>query len=382
MSPSRPKINHSQQDPGQNYDPLVQNSRFVETNPFNIKRNYAVYIRGLAPSLDEVDVQEELKRRGCPLPFAIKINRNAEIVIPKTDTQTVEEALLSYAKSRGFLPFQDKVIDKVIVKKDARCKLVNIRARYQTMDDVEMVFVTQPNMYHLDQSVRFQAQFKISLRAEKELWQFRETQIKRYLDGMKVQRISFRINNKSPIHIWLFVEAPRLEFLDTIRKKVDEFLHFKFYKHTKLDLLFTRYGNAQLLALDVKPGFINSNFTAKRIRIYGDEQERNHVIALLDGLVQQLQALVIDVPLVIRKASLPQVSQNLATYQNAALSCELRMFYNRVMATGTEDGIEMLNDALKDHLLPPRTEINPGECGLCFDTLINPISLQVQYNAY
>ncbi len=89
MSPSRPKINHSQQDPGQNYDPLVQNSRFVETNPFNIKRNYAVYIRGLAPSLDEEDVKEELKRRGCPLPFAIKINRNAEIAIPKTDTQTV-----------------------------------------------------------------------------------------------------------------------------------------------------------------------------------------------------------------------------------------------------------------------------------------------------
>ena len=381
MAPSRPRKMLPEGNPNQNHDPLVENGLFVETpNPFNIKRSHVIYVNRLFPSLDESSIEQELMRCGCPMPFYIKINRGAEIPIPTTfeTSPSTEELLLDYAKSNTFLPFPDKVIE-TYVKKDTKRKVAIIRAKYQTMDDLEMVFVTQPNMIHLEQPVRFQAQFKISLRIEKKLWQFRETQIRTYLDGLKIQKVLFRVSTKSPANVWLFIEGPRLEILDVIRKKVDEFLQFKFYKHNNIDLLFTSYGNDQLLALDVTPGYIYFTFTAKRIRVYGEEQERNAVIAKLDGLVQKLQALVIDIPLVILKSSLAQVSRNLSTYHNAGLSGKLRLSYNRILATGTEEAIEMLKTALKDHLVPPRNEINTGDCGLCFDTLINPISLQVSF---
>ena len=383
MSPSRPRITNPQDNhrPDPHDDPPVENDRFVvePSNALNANRLYTVYIRRLASSIDEVDIEEELKLRECPLPFYLKIIRGDEIAIPKTHAKDVpEEALLDYAIFKGFLPFQDKIID-TYVKKDAKRKLVTIRARYETMDDVEMVFVTQPHMTHLDQSVRFQADFRISLRVEKALWQYRETQIQAFLDGLKVLRVTFKVSKKFPTHIWLFVEAPRLEFLDAIRKKVDEFLQCKFYKHAHLDLLFTRYGNQQLLSLNVKPGFIHLNFTSKQIRIYGDEQERDRVVRLLDRLVEKLQTIVIDASLVIRKSSLVQVEKNLPAYRNTGLKGEIRLFHTRMIVTGSAEGIGKLKIALKDHLLPPRTAINPGECGLCFDTLINPISLQVKY---
>lgn len=389
MSPSRPRIANPQDNfhPDQHDDPPVENDRFVieASNSLNIKKAYTIFIRRLASSIDEIDIEEEFKLRECPLPFYIKILRGEEIAISKTHNQderahqTAEEKLLSYATSKGFLPFQDKIIE-TYVKKDVKRKLVTIRARYETMDDVEMVFVTQPHMTHLDQSVRFQADFRISLRVEKALWRFRESKIQAFLGGLKVLNVMFKVSKKFPTHIWLFVEAPRLEFLDVIRKKVDEFLQCKFYKHSKLDLLFTRYGNQQLLALNVKPGFIHSNFNSKRIRIYGDEQERSHVIDLLDRLVKKLQVLVIDASLVVRKSSVVQVQRNLIAYRNAGLESEIRLLHTRIMVTGTEEGIVRLKNALKKHLLPPRTAITAGECGLCFDTLINPISLQVEYH--
>jgi len=55
-----------------------------------------------------------------------------------------------------YLTFRDIVIETHLKRKSDR-KLMTIRARYKTMDDIEIFFVTQPHraLIQLDQPVRF-----------------------------------------------------------------------------------------------------------------------------------------------------------------------------------------------------------------------------------
>jgi hypothetical protein len=119
------------------------------------------------------------------------------------------------------------------------------------------------------------------------------------------------------------------------------------------------------------------NAATKAIRIYGSETERQEISQKLDNLVETLKLLRIDVPLIVRKTSLNVVGKNLAKYRNPGLRDELRLLYNRLYATGTEDGIEKLKYDLKDHIIQPRGDIDIGDCGLCFSPLENPTFLQV-----
>lgn len=292
-------------------------------------------------------------------------------------TDRIEAILLNYAKANDLLPLPDKIV-RVIVSKDSKRKKVFIRARYQSIDQIEMINVSQLlRSQHYDQPVRATFQIKTSLRLEKTLWEFRRTMIESYLKTLDVDEAQFRIDAKFPTHVWLYLDVPRVEKIQEIRRQIDTFLAFQLYKNESIELLFTHYGRKLLTSLKVNGGYLNWNFATMAIRIYGDEAERKVLKGQLDNLIKRLRPLRIDVPLIIRKTSLATVKRNLESYMNNMLHDEIRLSYNRLYATGTEEGIEMLKAALKTHLIEPKDEVEVGDCGVCWSPLENPIYFQV-----
>lgn len=352
-----------------------------QTNPFNIKMQYAVYCDKLPASFDEVDIENHLTRYGCPKPIFMKIVRGTQISLQSSpnSTSTEESAiLLNYAKSNQLLPFAEKAV-MTFARRNIKQKTVIVRARYESMDQIEMIYVSQlcANS-HCDQPVRLKAQIKTSLRLEKKLWEFRQREIQDYLQVLKTKDVSCKMENKSTFFVWLHLEVPRAENIHEVRKQIDDFLQFQFYKSADIELLFTHYGRKQIAALDVGPCYLNFNFATKAIRIYGHQSERQTIKEELDALVRNLKLLCVDVMLIVRKASLDLVKRNLATYGNNGLRDELRLSYTRLYATGTKEGIQMLKNVLKNHLIEPRKDIDHGDCGLCFSPLVNPTCLQVR----
>lgn len=372
------KSKDTQNNP-KSYYPKVDGGLFIkQANPFNVELRYGLYANRLPAHFDEVDLERHLAGYGCQKPVYTKIIRGAEVTLEGDSISTQESSLLlNYAKSNQLFPFPEKAI-ATSIRKDATRKAVSIRARYESMDQIEMIHVSQLcAKVHLGQPVRMKAQIKTSLRLEKKLWEFRQQEIEDYLELLKTKDVACRLETKSTFHVWLHLEVPRAENIDEVRKKIDDFLQFQFYKNADIELLFTHYGRKQVAALDVRPCYLNSNFTTKAIRIYGNERERQTIKEKLDTLVRNLKLLCIDVILIVRKTSLKLVTKNLATYRNTELRDELRLLYNRLYATGTEEGIEMLKNVLKNHLIEPRNEIANGECGLCFTELVNPTCLQL-----
>ena len=365
------------------YHPLVEFGLFVkQNNPFGVKIEYVLYANQLPVNFDEEDVKNELIRYGCPIPKFIKIVRGAEIKFENHHGNGINETdlLLNYAKANELLPFPEKIL-QTFVRKEKAQKKVFIRARYESMDQIDMIRVSRLcKSSHQDQPVRMKAQIKVSVRLDKYLWKFRQQHIETYLESMKTKEISYKLETRPIIHIWIHLQVPGVENIDEIRKKIDDFLQFRFYKNSDVQLLFTHYGHKQLSALDVTPGYVNLNFATKTIRVYGDEAERKIVEDKLNDLVETLRNLCVDVPLILRKTSLAILEKNLSKYHNSGLRDELRLSYNRLYATGTEEGIETLKNDLRDHIIQPRDEIGRGDCGLCFSPIENPIFFQVNHN--
>jgi hypothetical protein len=343
---------------------------------------YVLYANRLPAMFDEVDVENELNRYGCPKPTYIKIIRGGEYkfehphYLPSTTTEETD-LILDYAKNNELLPLSDKVM-RTFVRKDSKRKTVTIRARYESMDQIEMIYISRLCASTLiNQRVRLKAQIKTSLRLEKNLWEFRQKEIEEYVKNLKTKDVFCKFETRPTTHVWLHLEVPRAENIDDIRKKLDDFLQFRFYRNNEFQLFFTHHGQKQLSAFDAKPGYLHLNAATKAIRIYGTETERQEISNKLDNLVETLKLLRIDVPLIVRKTSLNVVGKNLAKYRNPGLRDELRLLYNRLYATGTEDGIEKLKYDLKDHIIQPRGDIDIGDCGLCFSPLENPTFLQV-----
>ncbi|XP_059353084.1 uncharacterized protein LOC130692190 [Daphnia carinata] len=369
------KFSDTQNNALRNHCPKVDGGLFIkQANPFNVTMRYGLYANRLPANFDEVDLERHLARYGCQKPLYAKIVRGAEGNSISTQESTL---LLNYAKSNQLFPFSEKAVT-TIVRKDDKRKTISIRARYESMDQIEMIYVSQlcANL-HYDQPVRMKAQIKTSVRMEKKLWEFRQQEIENYLELLKTKDVTCKLETKSEFHVWLHLEVPRAGNIDEVRKKIDDFLQFEFYKNADIELLFTHYGRKQVAAVDVRPCYLNSNFTTKAIRIYGNERERQTIKGKLDALVRNLKLLCIDVTLIVRKPSLKLVTKNLTTYRNNGLKDELRLSYNRLYATGTEEGIEMLKNVLKNHVIEPRNEIDIGECGLCFTELVNPTCLQM-----
>jgi hypothetical protein len=363
------------------FDPTVVDGYFIkQANPFNVRITYVLYGNRLPPTFDELDVENQLNRYGCPKPTYIKIIRGNEILrFEKQPTSVEEESdlILNYAKSYGLLPLSDKII-KTFVRKDPKRKTVTIRARYESMDQIEMIYVSRLcATSHISQPVRLKAQIRTSLRLEKNLWEFRQKEIQEYVTSLKTKDVFCKFETNPTTHVWLHLEVPRAENIDDIRRKIGDFLQFRFYKNNDSQLFFTHYGQKRLAAFDARPGYLHFNAAAKAIRIYGTEMERQEINHKLDNLIETLKLFCIDVPLIVRKTSLNVVGNNLSKYRNAGLIDDLRLFYNRLYATGSEKGIETLKKDLKDHIIQPRADIESGDCGLCFSPLENPTYLQV-----
>ena len=363
-------------------NPEVHNFRFVpELKPSKLRMQYVLYANRLPIDFDESSVEAALANSECPKPPYTKIIRGQEMKFDNDSfspltTDQVDAVLLNYAISNELLPLADKIL-RVNVLKDTKRKKVVIRARYQSIDQIEMIQVSQLiRSQHYDQPVRVETLFKTSLRLEKPLWNFRRIQIENYLKT--IENVKFKIDaNKYPAHVWIYLDVSQMETIQDIRKRIDTFLTFQLYKNGDIQLLFTHYGQKLLSSLNVKAGYLNWNSFSKSIRIYGEEAERKIIKGQLDQLVQRLRHLCIDVPLIIRKTSLMSIQKNLNTYTNIHLHDELRLSYNRLFATGTEEGIQMLKTKLGDHLIQPNNEIEIGDCGVCWTPLENPIYLQV-----
>lgn len=379
----RPSKSKAPNNSSSNYNPTEEGGYFIKkANPFNVRMTYVLYANRLPPNFDEVNVENELNRYGCPKPIYIKIIRGVELKFENPhylSSTTTEETdlILDYAKNNELLPLSDKVM-KTFVRKDSKRKTVTIRARYESMDQIEMIYISRLCASTLiSQPVRLKAQIKTSLRLEKNLWEFRQKEIEEYVKNLKTKDVFCKFETRPTTHVWLHLEVPRAENIDDIRKKLDDFLQFRFYRNSEFQLFFTHYGQKQLAAFDAKPGYLHFNAATKAIRIYATETERKEISLKLDNLVETLKLLRIDVPLIVRKTSLNVVGKNLAKYRNSGLRDELRLLYNRLYATGTEDGIEKLKYDLKDHIIQPRDDIDIGDCGLCFSPLENPTFLQV-----
>ena len=368
------------------YHPLVECGLFVkQNNPFGVKIEYVLYANRLPVNFDEEDVKNQLIRYGCPMPNFIKIIRGDEMKFESHPENGINETdlLLNYAKANELLPFPEKILKKPFVRKEKAQKRVLIRARYESMDQIDMIRVSRLcRSSHQDQPVRMKTQIKVSVRLDKQLWNFRQRHIVTYLDSMKAKEISFKLEDRPITHIWIHLQVPDVENIDEIRKKIDDFLQFRFYKNSDVQLLFTHYGHKQLSALDVTPGYVNLNFATKTIRVYGAEEERKIVEEKLNNLVETLRNLCVDIPLILHKTSLAIIEKNLGKYHNSGLRDELRLSYNRLYATGTEEGIETLKNDLRDHIIQPRDEIGRGDCGLCFSPIENPIFFQVNHNLH
>lgn len=380
--PSRSKTDNNSK-----FNPAVNFNLFVETrNPFNVKMQYVLYAGRLPIFYDETNVEQALIDYNCPLPSFIKIVRGDPMHFPNESntefySDPSDEVLLKYATNKELLPFREKAL-QIFVRRSKAQKKVTIRARYKSMDEIEMIYVSKlcANS-HYDQPVRINAQLKTSLRLDKSLWKFRQEHIEKYLASLKItNELTYKIETKNPITIWLHLDVPRAENLEKVRKTIDDLLQFRFYKNAHIHLLFTHYGMKQLSVLDAKPGHLNFSIAAKKIRIYGNEMERKVVEDKLNQLIESLRVLLIDVPIIIRKNSLSVVERNLNNYRNPGLRDDLRLSYNRLYATGTEEGIGILKNILKDHIIEPRNELEIGDCGLCFSPIENPLSLQVSVN--
>lgn len=375
--PSRNKQNETKTSPA------VSNNLFVrQQNPFNVKMQYVLYANRLNMSFDETSVENSLINDNCPMPKYIKIVRGNEMefsnendFMPTTDPS--DAMLLKYAESNELLPMAGKLI-KTVVRRDKTRKKVSIRARYESMDHIEMIFVSKLcKTTHYDQVVRLSAQLRTSLRLEKDLWKFRQNEIVKYMISLKTQNVTYKIETRHPSHVWLHLEVPRMGNIEEVRQQIDTLLQFRLYKSADIELLFTHYGLKKLSALDATPGYLNFNVPTKMIRIYGKQSEREIIAEKLNKLIEDLRRLRIDVPFIIRKASLNMVAKSLGKFQNPELHDELRLFYNRLYATGTVWGIEFLKDDLSDHVIEPKEEINTEDCGVCFSPLENSICLQV-----
>jgi len=378
--PKKNALTDLQTGQNRNKIPQINCGLYVEP-PVDTRMPYTLYTNRLPCTADEMHVEDEIVRKGYPKPPYVKIIRGDEIKIPMP-SRDESAAWLNYAKAKDILPISHKVIQPPTVRKDVKRKKITIHARYEAMDDIEMALVTRPNVnYHCDQFIRMEAEMKTSLRIEKELWEFRKSEIQAFFEEQKKKRVNCKIDNKWPSHTWLYIQVPRKESVDDIRKKIDDLLQFRFYKHQEIDLLFTHYGQAQMRSLKVESGYFNSHFPTKSIRIYGNEAERSFVKAQLDQLIRELEVLRVDVSFIIRKGSLSKINNLLPQLRkkNAGLRGEFRFFYNRLLATGTEEGIEELQKALKDDTIQPKNEVFPGDCGICFDELVNPVSLQVSF---
>ena len=159
-------------------------------------------------------------------------------------------------------------------RRNDKLKRVDIWLKYRTNEDLEMALFADSGVEQMfQQPVRKEAQFKGSMRIDRELWEFRKTQVKCALGPYLQREVVISSKGKLP-HVWIRMKCARIESLQQIRQLIDKQLNVFIYKNPDRHLLFTRYGVQRLAKVERQPAYLHVDFRMRFLRIYGLEEHQ------------------------------------------------------------------------------------------------------------
>ena len=257
-------------------------------------------------------------------------------------------------------------------RRNDKLKRVDIWLKYRTNEDLEMALFADSGVEQMfQQPVRKEAQFKGSMRIDRELWEFRKTQVKCALGPYLQREVVISSKGKLP-HVWIRMKCARIESLQQIRQLIDKQLNVFIYKNPDRHLLFTRYGVQRLAKVERQPAYLHVDFRMRFLRIYGLEEHQQILKDRLDTLVDELKQLLVDHPLYVKRTSnIYKNRMNIRPDVDSGLM-DVYLSHNRLLVTGTRAAVDQLKEQLTDQLVQPKGPADE-QCGICTDALEDPL---------